>query len=231
MDMIRQIAKNALVVTTIFVVITLVALYAQEGFVVDWVSMIATIMSVTYVVTIRDPRNYLAFLLGALSSFILVFSMWESQTNGALTYLLIFLPAQSYSFWVWRKRALLAKRGKTDSGTAPRWQTPRERMLSVVAMLVLMAINVVCINLLSDGYSHIALLFNALFFASSILANVLIVYKLVESGVYWIIFSISGLGMAMSRGEINLFFILMFVLFLIVNTMLLMSWVKKAKNR
>lgn len=227
--MVKEIIRNILLISLLFGAMTIVLFRVQDNYTVDWLSLLGTILSASYIISCRNPYNYLVFIPGVISSILLGMAFLDSNLNGSVSYLGVFLPAQIYSFFIWRRKALAHLSEGNRAVAAPRWQTGKERIYTFIALIGLMALNALVNRHFNPGYSGIALFFDALFFATSILANVLLVYKLTESRILWVIFSLAGLGLAICLNTINFYMIEMFVLFLVINVIVLINWIKASK--
>lgn len=227
--MVKEIVKYFVLVVLIFGVLTGILFAFEDGYRIQWMGLVGSVLSVTFILSIRNPYNYIGFILGAVSSLVLTAALWEIDLDGALTYLCIFFPAQLYSFHIWRNLAKIAAREQVQVLSAPRWQTKRERWQTLGAGIVMMAVVGVIVRFLNPDFGFISLLFNALFTTTAVLANVLLIYKLTDSRIYWVAFSTAGMGLSLSLGDNSLYFMMMFLLFTVINIIVLVDWIKATK--
>lgn len=227
--MVKEIVKYFLLVVLIFSVLTGVLFVFEDNYQIQWMAFAGSVLSVTYILSIRNPYNYLGFIVGVVASLVLTAALWKVDLDGALTYLCVFLPAQLYSFRLWRKRAKIAAREQMWALSAPRWQTWRERWLTLGVGLLIMAVMSVVLRYFNPDFGIISLLFNSLFTTTAVLGNVLLIYKLTDSRIYWVIFSMAGMGLSLSLGQNSLYFMMMFLLFTVVSIIVLVNWIKATK--
>ena len=67
-------------------------------------------------------------------------------------------------------------------------------------------------------------LLNGLLISSSFLANYWLIYRKTDSWIYWFIYSTAGIGLFIILG--NVFSIVLFSFFLVINSMAGIAWIK-----
>ena len=70
-------------------------------------------------------------------------------------------------------------------------------------------------------------LLSGLLIASSFLANYWLIYRKTDSWIYWAIYSATGIGLFIILG--NIFSIVLFSFFLVINSMAGVAWIKATK--
>jgi hypothetical protein len=65
---------------------------------------------------------------------------------------------------------------------------------------------------------------NGLLISSSFLANYWLIYRKTDSWIYWFIYSVAGIGLFIILG--NVFSIVLFTFFLVINSMAGLAWIK-----
>ena len=65
---------------------------------------------------------------------------------------------------------------------------------------------------------------NGLLISSSFLANYWLIYRKTDSWIYWFIYSVAGIGLFIILG--NVFSIVLFTFFLVINSMAGYAWIK-----
>ena len=68
---------------------------------------------------------------------------------------------------------------------------------------------------------------NGLLISSSFLANYWLIYRKTDSWIYWFIYSAAGIGLFVIIG--NVFSIVLFTFFLVINSMAGLAWIKATK--
>ena len=191
----------------------------------------ASIIGVAYILTVRDPHNYTGFFAGLIMSVLLgIQFLLQDQYDSAFLFFFVFIPFQLMSIYKWSR--------KKDEGGAsfePKFlDTPR--LFLSVALLGFITAGDLIINLyaahgslsLPEGWREgLALLLNGLLISSSFLANYWLIYRKTDSWIYWLIYSIAGIGLFIILG--NAFSIVLFTFFLVINSMAGIAWVKSTK--
>lgn len=70
-------------------------------------------------------------------------------------------------------------------------------------------------------------LLSGLLISSSFLANYWLIYRKTDSWIYWFIYSVAGIGLFIILG--NVFSIVLFTFFLVINSMAGIAWIKATK--
>ena len=121
-------------------------------------------------------------------------------------------------------------RNKDNGGASfePKFlDTPR--LIMSIAMLAIITIGDYVLStfaLLNDGlFDNIVIkLLNGLLISSSFLANYWLIYRKTDSWIYWFIYSVAGIGLFIILG--NIFSIVLFTFFLVINSMAGVAWIK-----
>ena len=187
----------------------------------------ASVIGVAYILTVRDPQNYTGFFAGIVMSVLLgVQFLLQEQYDSTFLFFFVFIPFQMMSIYKW-------SRSKNDGGASfePKFlDTPR--LLLSIGMLV--AITAGDYLLATFAFQHNGLadnfgikLLNGLLISSSFLANYWLIYRKTDSWVYWLIYSVAGIGLFIILG--NIFSIVLFTFFLVINSMAGVAWIKATK--
>lgn len=217
--MIKQLFINTAIILVVFGVIILGLMMMDEIRNFDILYFTGSVLSASFILTINNPYNYPAFILGAVSSIILFFALWTTNLNMAYTYLLIFLPCQIYSFFVW-------KRMNKNAGvlSAPKFLTIRQLLPVSCAFAVVFLIDAYLMY--DTGVDFVFLILNSMFLTLALSANILLIKKITDSRIHWVLFSVCGLVLSVYKGEINYYLLSVFVIFLILNIIVLYKWIK-----
>ena len=192
-------------------------------------SVLATISGVAYLLTIRNPQNYLGFYLGILSSACLGLQFAISK-NYDLTFLYfaVFIPFQYAAIVNWKKKSSQ----KTDNEVFnPKFLFFKKQLFFFFLFLTIIILEYIfssfCLSSFKDKPFFDDFLIKitvATMISSSILANYLMIGKWFDTWIYWILYSVSAIFSAIIIP--NNFNLLLFVFFLIINTITFISWLK-----
>lgn len=184
----------------------------------------ASIIGVAYILTIRDPKNYTGFFAGIIMSALLgIQFMLQGQIDSTFLYFFVFIPFQAMSIYKW-------SRGKDDGGASfePKFLDTPRMWLSV---FILFAITMGDYVLQTYAFQHNGMtdnmaikIFNGLLISSSFLANYWLIYRKNDAWVYWFIYSVAGIALFIILG--NIFSIVLFAFFLVINSMAGIAWIK-----
>ncbi len=182
----------------------------------------ASIIGVAYVLSVRDPQNYTGFYPGMLMSALLGLQFFlQGNYDLTLLSLVVFIPFQLKSVLQWRRPAA------DDAPFRPGFFSMREMLLSLLVFLVLVLgdylLVTYVINHDSLTESVLLKLTGGLMIASSVLANFWLIYRKNDAWIYWIIYSISGIVFYVIIG--NAFSIVLFSVFLVINSLAGWNWV------
>lgn len=196
----------------------------------SWVVGIpASVIGVAYILTVRDPQNYTGFYAGILMSILLGVQFvlrGKGSADSAFLFFFVFIPFQMMSIYKWSR--------KKDEGGAsfePKFlDTPR--LLMSIAMLIiitagdyLMATYILQENGLTENM--VPKLLSGLLISSSFLANYWLIYRKTDSWIYWLLYSLAGIGLFVLIR--NPFSIVLFTFFLVINSMAGIAWIKATK--
>ena len=184
----------------------------------------ASIIGVAYILTIRDPQNYTGFYAGIVMSLLLgVQFILQGGYDSAVLFFLVFVAFQIKSIINWSKPA-----PADDAPFAPEFMSLRALLLSLLALVVVTLADYVLVTYL---FSHDSLtdaiaakLCNGLLISSSVLANFWLIYRKTDAWFYWVLYSAAGIVLFVMLG--NIFSIVLFLFFLVINAMAGISWIK-----
>lgn len=188
----------------------------------------ASIIGVAYILTVRDPQNYTGFYAGIIMSVLLgIQFILQGGYDSAFLFFMVFIPFQMMSIYKW-------SRNKEDGGASfePKFLDTPRLIMSIAMMVVITAGDMI---LASYAIYHEPLLDNltikllsGLLISSSFLANYWLIYRKTDSWIYWIIYSLAGIGLFIILG--NIFSIVLFCFFLVINGMAGIAWIKATKK-
>ena len=191
----------------------------------------ASIIGVAYILTVRDPKNYTGFFAGIVMSFLLgIQFLLQEQYDSTFLYFFVFIPFQMMSIYKW-------SRSKDDGGASfePKFLDTPRLILSVAMLIFITAGDLIIMNYVNhgsltpslEGRVWVGLLLNGLLISSSFLANYWLIYRKTDSWIYWLIYSLAGIGLFIILG--NIFSIVLFSFFLVINSTAGIAWIKATK--
>jgi nicotinamide riboside transporter PnuC len=187
----------------------------------------ASIIGVAYILTVCDPQNYTGFYAGILMSILLgIQFILQGGYDSAFLFFIIFIPFQMMSIYKWSRK-------KDDGGASfePKFlDTPR----LILSVFMLVFITLGDYMLATYAFQRNGLLDNCLIkllsgllISSSFLANYWLIYRKTDSWIYWIIYSLAGIGLFIIIR--NPFSIVLFTFFLVINSTAGIAWIKATK--
>ena len=188
----------------------------------------ASVIGTAYVLTIRNPKNYIGFYGDIVMAVLLAVQFWlQGSLDLTLLYLAVFVPFGIITLLNWRSNTLHP--ALQSEPFAPRWLPRGARWLSVLAALVIVALDYVLATLWiqHNGFGENVLqkLMGGVMIASSVLANVLLIRQRIDAWVWWVVYSLSGMVLYVLLG--NMFSLVLFVVFLVVNGSTGWTWIRR----
>jgi len=189
----------------------------------------ASVIGVAYILTIRDPKNYTGFFAGIIMSVLLGTQFLLQEPKGidsAFLFFFVFIPFQMMSIYKW-------SRNKEDGGASfePKFlDTPRLILSRALLVFITFGDYMLCTFVFyHDGLTDniVVKLLSGLLISSSFLANYWLIYRKTDSWIYWLIYSISGIGLFIIIR--NPFSIVLFTFFLVINATAGLAWLKATK--
>ncbi len=187
----------------------------------------ASVIGVAYILTVRDPQNFTGFFAGIIMSILLgVQFTLQGAYDSAFLFFLVFIPFQMMSIYKWSRR-------KDEGGASfePKFlDTPR--LIMSIAMLLIITAGDYVLSTFALRHDSLAddimiKVLNGLLISYSFLANYWLIYRKPDSWIYWLIYSTAGIGLFIMIG--NIFSIVLFYLFIVINSMAGMAWIKATK--
>ncbi len=182
----------------------------------------ASIIGVGHILTIRDPKNYVGFIPGIVME---ILQTWQFYLLGIYDlmffYIVVFIPFQIASLARWKKQ-------HNGTESVPVWMTLKETIIAIAALLLIVIADYFLLTFVVRGNTladDIALkLFSGLVMGSAILANYGLLFHKKDAWIYWIVNSIAGLALYVI--EVQMFNVVLYLFFLVINIMALISWVR-----
>ena len=188
----------------------------------------ASIIGVAYILTVRDPQNYTGFFAGILMSILLgIQFVLQGGYDSAFLFFMIFIPFQMMSIYKWSR--------KKDEGGAsfePKFLDTPRLFLSIGIFLIItigdwiMASIAIYHEPIMDNL--VPKLLNGVLISSSFLANYWLIYRKTDSWVYWLLYSVAGIGLFILIR--NPFSIVLFTFFFVINGTACLAWIKATKK-
>jgi nicotinamide riboside transporter PnuC len=193
------------------------------------VAIPASIVGVAYVMTIANPNNYIGFYAGILMALLLSLQFYLiGSFDLVLLYLFVFIPFFVLSIKNW-------KRVQDASEDNPPAFMSVQKILLVIAIFILLIVvdYLLTTFILTENNRGIlwadwpVKLSSAIMIGSSFFANLLLIWKKNETWIFWIIYNLSGIIFNIIVN--NIFSIVLFVIFLIINLNAQITWFKNTK--
>jgi len=224
--------KNLLIAAVLTAALFCVMYLLKVNFSFDKIllfSVLATITGVCYILTIRNPQNYVGFYLGIASS-VCLGVQFALLGNFDLTFLyfLVFIPFQIAAITTWKKKSSENFENKIFS---PKFLPFKKELFFILIFILIIIIDYIVASLYLKQHKN-ELFFNnfviktvfAVMISSSIMANFLMIGKWLETWIYWLIYSAAAIISAIIIK--NNFNLLLFVFFLVINAISFISWLK-----
>ena len=195
---------------------------------VEWcVGIPASIVGVGYILSVRDPQNYTGFYPGILMSVLLGVQFFlQGQYDSTILFFCVFVPFQIKSVISWSKPAGDEEK---DKSFAPEFLSTKAMLLSLLVFVLLTAADYLFVtyhiqhdSLADDIWIK---LINGFLISSSILANFWLIYRKNDAWIYWVVYSLAGIGLFVLIN--NIFSIVLFVFFLIINSTAAIAWFRR----
>lgn len=184
----------------------------------------ASIIGVSYILSIKDPENYTGFYAGIVMSVLLGIQFFlQEQYDSTFLYFCVFIPFQIKSIINWRKPQPAENENKSFE---PEFLSMKELTITALIFIVIviadyfLATYVFQKNSLNDAVG--IKLFNGMLIASSVLANYWLIYRKNDAWRYWVIYSLAGIALFVIIN--NIFSIVLFTFFLAINAMAGVAW-------
>lgn len=236
----RELGRRTLVSLIIFAALFIV-LYALEwlfpdlhGKLLQWhdaafvVGIPASIVGVAYVLTIKNPQNYTGFYGGILMAVLLAVQfLLQGNYDLVVLQLCVFVPFMTKSILSWKK-ATATSADEASSVFVPQFLGTRALVWTLLSALIIMvadyALITCCIQ--HNGWVEQILLklCSGVMIASSTLANFWLIYRKIDAWIWWVVYSASGMVFYILIG--NMFSLLLFTVFLLVNGSVLVAWLR-----
>lgn len=239
-QLLQEFGRQLLVSAGIFAALFLV-LYAVEwlcpslrGTLLQWsdpafvVGIPASVIGTAYVLTIRNPKNYIGFYGGILMSLLLAVQFFlQGNYDLVVLYVAVFVPFGLMSLITWRRNTLHPQ--DTEKPFMPEWLPCRTQCVAVLVAIGIVALDYVLATLIiqhnmwSDGV--VLKLMGGLMIASSVLANFLLIRQKIDAWLWWVLYSIAGIVLYIIVG--NMFSLVLFTVFLFVNGSTGVAWIRQ----
>ena len=232
MELYKEFGKNLLISLGIFAALTLVLLIAERWLAIElmvWssapfcVGFAASIIGVGYVLTVKNPNNYLGFYGGiAMSTLLGIQFIMTHQWDLVVLYFGVFIPFLVRSIVLWRK-------GDSNGALSPQWLDGKQLMLSLlVAALIIggdYVLNTLCIYRDGWGENVLLKLLGAGLICTSTEANYWLIYKKTDAWIWWTLYGVVGVAFYALLPEPNYYLVILNIVFIIVNASALRAWV------
>ena len=234
-----EMGKQTLISVIIFTVLFLVLAFLEcvaphlKNELLKWhdpsfiVGIPASVIGVAYVLTIKNPQNYMGFYLGIIMSLLLAWQFYlQGQYDLVVLYILVFIPFLLSSLFSWRKATLSTD--KKAAAFSPAFLNTKGMLITQLIGILIIFGDFALVSYLQGAAPSMEVvwirLMAALLISSSFFANFYLIYKKNDAWICWVIYSIAGMVLNAIVG--NLFSFMLFTVFLLVNGSATIAWIR-----
>ena len=186
----------------------------------------ASIIGVAYILSIKNPANYTGFYLGVGSSALLGVQFYlNGLFDLTFLYFVVFIPFQIMAIMSWKKGSKTQK----EEVFAPEFLNMSTMLITLFAFLAIIVVDYLFATFVmyGDGLCEnvVAKIISGSMIASSVLANYWLIYKKNDSWLYWLVYSVAGMLLAVVVTS-NIFSLVLFTFFLVINGVATIAWIK-----
>ena len=186
----------------------------------------ASIIGVAYILSIKNPANYTGFYLGVGSSALLGVQFYlNGLYDLTFLYFVVFIPFQIMAIMSWKKGSKTQK----EEVFAPEFLNMSTMLITLFAFLAIIVVDYLFATFVmyGDGLCEnvVAKIISGSMIAASVLANYWLIYKKNDSWLYWLVYSVAGMLLAVVVTS-NIFSLVLFTFFLVINGVATMAWIK-----
>lgn len=186
----------------------------------------ASIIGVAYILSIKNPANYTGFYLGVGSSALLGVQFYlNGLYDLTFLYFVVFIPFQIMAIMSWKKGSKTQK----EEVFAPEFLNMSTMLITLLAFVAIIVVDYLFATFVmyGDGLCEnvVAKIISGSMIAASVLANYWLIYKKNDSWLYWLVYSVAGMLLAVVVTS-NVFSLVLFTFFLVINGVATMAWIK-----
>ena len=186
----------------------------------------ASIIGVAYILSIKNPANFTGFYLGVVSSALLGVQFYlNGLYDLTFLYFVVFIPFQIMAIMSWKK----GSESQKEEVFAPEFLKMSTMLLTLLVFVVIIFIDYLFATFVmykdTLGENVIAKIISGTMIAASVLANFWLIYKKNDSWIYWLVYSLTGMLLAIIVKP-NIFSLVLFTFFLVINGIATMAWIK-----
>src|SRR5574344_419805 len=186
----------------------------------------ASIIGVAYILSIKNPANYTGFYLGVGSSALLGVQFYlNGLFDLTFLYFVVFIPFQIMAIMSWKKGSKTQK----EEVFAPEFLNMSTMLITLFAFLAIIVADYLFATyvMYGDGLCEnvVAKIISGSMIAASVLANYWLIYKKNDSWLYWLVYSVAGMLLAVVVTS-NIFSLVLFTFFLVINGVATMAGIK-----
>ena len=186
----------------------------------------ASIIGVAYILSIKNPANYTGFYLGVGSSALLGVQFYlNGLFDLTFLYFVVFIPFQIMAIMSWKKGSKTQK----EEVFAPEFLNMSTMLITLLAFVAIIVVDYLFATFVmyGDGLCEnvVAKIISGSMIAASVLANYWLIYKKNDSWLYWLVYSVAGMLLAVVVTS-NIFSFVLFTFFLVINGVATMAWIK-----
>lgn len=210
---------------------------ALDGVLLKWhdpafvVGIPASVIGVAYVLTIRNPQNYTGFYGGIMMALLLSIQFYlQGNMDLVFLQLVVFVPFMLSSLLRWRKLTMQPQ--QTNQPFIPEWLLSHLQWLSLFIFFIVVvgdyALATLVIQQDAWNANELIKLMGGVMIASSTLANFILIYQKIDAWIWWALYALAGIVLYILIG--NLFSVVLFVVFFVINGSVGIAWLKLRKH-
>ena len=186
----------------------------------------ASIIGVAYILSIKNPANYTGFYLGVGSSALLGVQFYlNGLYDLTFLYFVVFIPFQIMAIMSWKKGSKTQK----EEVFAPEFLKMSTMLITLFAFVAIIVVDYLFATFVmyQDGLCEkvVTKIISGSMIAASVLANYWLIYKKNDSWLYWLVYSVAGMLLAVVVTS-NIFSLVLFTFFLVINGVATIAWIK-----
>lgn len=207
---------------------------AWRGVLLQWdcaafcIGIPASVVGVGYVLTIKNPQNYTGFYGGILMSALLATQFFlQGNYDLVVLQLGVFVPFMTKSILAWKHSSGQASTDNEESFVPQYLHGWAAAGTYLMALLIIAVDYALCTCLIQQngwGDNVLLKLCSGVMIASSTLANYWLIYRKIDAWIWWVLYGLNGMVFYVLLG--NIFSLVLFTVFLLVNGSALVAWVR-----
>jgi nicotinamide mononucleotide transporter len=184
--------------------------------------IVSTFLGIVYVILLRNPNNYLSFIVGIASTLALGLHFLDIDLKyTAYLYFFFFIPCQIVSLITWWK----GDQEEDKEPLVPSFLTKKYMAITIAATVIVTAIFA---KFFSDG-SFFLRIADGFFFSLNVVANILIIKKKTDCWMFWCISNFFAASLFTFKA--SYFTVALNFVYITVNLIAMTKWAKDVTDK